>query len=122
VQGKPHDEWKKMKDDDFIFSIYPNDLLRIEGKKAIEMSRVRKESKRLVDKIAQQEAYVYYKGTNLSKGSIQVITHDNTYQVQGLGVKTLVSLEKYTIDMLGNYTRVGREKRLDFKKPRKHKK
>lgn len=122
VAYKPHDEWKKMKDDDFIFSIYPNDLVRVQWKKTTEFSLVRKEGKRLAAKIALQEAYVYYKSANIATGAICIITHDNTYVVKGTGVKTLVSLEKYTVDLLGNITRVGREKRLDFKKPRKHKK
>ncbi|MCL2195319.1 MAG: type II CRISPR RNA-guided endonuclease Cas9 [Oscillospiraceae bacterium] len=123
VAHKPHDEWKKMKDDDFLFSLYPNDLVRIEGKKSVGMKRVRKESKRLAEKVEFNDGvFAYYQGTDIANAQIKIITHDNTYVQGSLGVKTLVSLEKYSVDLLGNATRVGRETRLDFKKPRKHKK
>lgn len=36
VQNKSYEEWKEMKDEDFIFSIYPKDLLHIVGKNKIK--------------------------------------------------------------------------------------
>ena len=120
VAFKPYDEWKKMKDEDFIFSIYPNDLIYVQGKKPIELSKVRKESK-LPDKVQRDGAFMYYKNTGITIGTIKIVSHDNTYQVSSLGVKTLVTLEKYMVDLLGNITRVKQEKRMDFKKTRKKK-
>ena len=35
VQGKSYEAWKMMREEDFIFSLYPNDLVYIEGKKDI---------------------------------------------------------------------------------------
>ncbi|MDR3314257.1 MAG: type II CRISPR RNA-guided endonuclease Cas9 [Oscillospiraceae bacterium] len=118
VAHKSWEEWKKMKDEHFVFSIYPNDLIYVKSKKPMVFSKVRKES-RLPDKKDLDGAFVYYKGANISTGAIQIITHDNTYKIEGLGAKTLVALEKYTVDLLGNYTHVSKEKRLDFKRKKK---
>lgn len=58
---------------------------------------------------------VYYKGTNITVGSTSIITNDNSYTVKSLGVKTLSNLEKYQVDVLGNYTKVKKEIRRPFR-------
>jgi CRISPR-associated endonuclease Csn1 len=117
VAYKPHAEWKVMSDEDFLFSLYPNDLVCVKKKSPFEFSKVQKES-RLPDKLikdsARVEVFVYYKSTGIAVGSISVITHNNAYSIPSLGVKTLLSLEKCTVDPLGNISRVGHEPRLGF--------
>lgn len=120
VAHKPRAEWKVMAEEHFLFSLYYNDLIYVQKKKPIKLSRVRKESKLPGEKV-MDGALVYYKGTDISSGAIQIVTHDNTYRVQSLGVKTLDALEKYTIDLLGNYSRVRKEKRLEFQRTKKAK-
>ena len=34
--------------------------------------------------------------------------------LRGLGVKTLISIEKYEVDILGNIHKVNKEKRMGF--------
>ncbi|MDR1565333.1 MAG: type II CRISPR RNA-guided endonuclease Cas9 [Oscillospiraceae bacterium] len=114
VGGKPHDEWKEMKDEDFIFSLYPNDLIYIKGKKKTSLSKTQKNST-LPDKTTQDGVFVYYKGLNIANGNIAVINHDNSYCVQSLGVKTLVALEKHQVELLGKHYKVKHEKRMQFK-------
>ncbi len=46
--------------------------------------------------------------------TISCRNHDNTYEIKSLGVKTLAKLEKYTVDVLGEYHRVEKEPRLPF--------
>ncbi|MCL2409222.1 MAG: type II CRISPR RNA-guided endonuclease Cas9 [Oscillospiraceae bacterium] len=113
VAAKPYSDWKEMSDDNFAFSLYPNDLIYVKSKKPMTFSKVRKESK-LADKMEQDGAFVYYKGTGIAGGQMTVIYHDNSYTIQSLGSKTLQVFEKYQVDVLGNISKVGREKRQGF--------
>lgn len=117
VASKPYESWKIMKDQDFLFSLYPNDLIRITGRKLITFSKNRAESD-LPDTIEGYSMMAYYKGTDISTGAITCISHDNAYLKRGIGVKTLHCLEKYTVDVLGTYHKVQNEKRQSFRKKR----
>ncbi|MCL2189874.1 MAG: type II CRISPR RNA-guided endonuclease Cas9 [Defluviitaleaceae bacterium] len=113
LQGKPYVMWPVMNDENFMFSLYPNDLAYIKHKKGIEFTRVHAESS-LNEKMSCQDAFVYYKTTGIAVGTISVINHDNSYVVKSLGIKTLLAFEKYQVDVLGNYTKVKSEKRQYF--------
>ena len=115
VAGKSYEDWPEMKDEDFIFSLYPNDLVKFKHKNEVKFTKVNKDSD-LPDKFITKEAIVYYKSASISGGSICIITHDNSYTVKGLGVKTLQKLEKYQVDVLGNISLVKKEKRQPFHK------
>ncbi len=111
--GKPYIQWKQMQADNFLFSLYPNDLIRITRSKPITFHTSQKDST-LEDTYAPTDIFVYYAGLDISTASIKCITHDNAYFTRGLGVKTLDRLEKYTVDVLGEYHRVEKEKRQSF--------
>ena len=68
------------------------------------------------DLIDNNDCLVYYNNADISSGGIGVISHDKTYSIRGLGVKTLDSIEKYQVDVLGNVSKVGKEKRMGFGK------
>ena len=102
-----------MKEENFIFSLYPNDLIRVTGKKPLKLSKVNKDST-LSDTKEINEVLLYYKGTDIATASISAIIDDNSYFIKSLGVKTLKSMEKHTVDVLGEYHRVGKEKRMGF--------
>lgn len=111
VQGKPKAEWKKMQPADFLFSIYPNDVLKITFKKPKAARLVNKKST-LPPTKEYGEFFGYFKAFNIANASIDtIINHDNTYQFQSLGIKTLPKIEKYGVDVLGNLHPVGREAR-----------
>lgn len=114
VAQKTYKEWKEMSDDDFVFSLYPNDLIKVKTKKNMQLSLVNKEST-LAKNYSGNNIFVYYKKTGISTATITVINHDNTYVLNSLGVKTLLSIEKYTVDVLGNITNVKKEKRMGFR-------
>ena len=105
---------RQMNEDDFVFSLYPNDLVRIRFGKEMKFSRSQKDST-LPDERVMQEGLFYYRGTNISTGAIGIINHDNTYVIHGLGVKRLPLMEKYQVDVLGNISKIGKEKRMSFK-------
>ena len=112
VAAKSIDQWKEMDDEDFIFSLYPGDLVRVEHKKDIVFKSTDKNSS---DTISCKNLLTYYSGANISTGAITITNHDRSYIVHGLGIKTLQLLEKYEVDVLGNYHKVRLpEKRQAF--------
>lgn len=114
IQGKSYEEWKEMNDKDFIFSLYPNDLIKVTHKNEIKMSLVNKDSSLPKEKTVTEHMFYYVKA-GIAVALITVINHDKTYKVDNLGIKTLKLLEKYQIDVLGQYHKVDRETRLGFK-------
>ncbi len=114
IAHKSYEDWKEMKEEDFIFSLYPNDLIKVKSKKDMNLSIVNTEST-LPKSYADNDLFLYYKKANISTAAMTVINHDNTYTINGLGVKTLVSLEKYQVDVLGNIQKAGKEKRMRFR-------
>lgn len=117
VAFKPQAEWREMRDKDFLFSLYPNDLIRITHKHGLKLSVTGKESS-LPPAVEVKESLLYYISANISVACISCRNHDNSYEVKSLGVKTLEKLEKFTVDVLGEVHPVGREQRLPFTQKR----
>ncbi len=118
VANKSYAEWKEMREEDFIFSLYPDDLFLAEHRGQLKFSKVHKEST-LPDSFTCKSQLMYFTGTDISTGAISGETHDGAYKSRGIGVKTLKRLEKYTVDVLGEYHKVGKEKRLGFENMRR---
>ncbi|MGN1139116.1 MAG: type II CRISPR RNA-guided endonuclease Cas9 [Ruminococcus sp.] len=114
VPHKAFSDWKEMSDGNFLFSLYPNDLIHIVSKRDMKFSLVNKDAT-LAKNYSSKDVFVYFKGTDISTASIAAINHDNTYKLRGLGVKTLQLIEKCQVDVLGNISKSGREKRMEFK-------
>ena len=113
VAHKPYEEWKVMDDKDFLFSLYPNDMIHVVAKRALSFTAAKGSS--LPPKMETKDAYVYYKTADISTGNIKVITHDNSYEKRSFGIKTLLQLEKCEVDVLGNISFVKKEKRQGFR-------
>lgn len=98
VAFKSEEEWPEMQDEDFLFSLYRNDLVRIKSKK--------------------EDFIGYYVGAHRGTGNINIRAHDNDPDFgkdgvkEGIGVKTLLAFEKYSVDYFGNKYRILREQRL----------
>ena len=93
-----------------MWSIYPSDLLYIEHKKDMKFSKVFKDAKIKNEHITRGE-FVYFKNAGISVASINVITHDNSYVISSLGIKTLANIQKYHVDVLGNVYEAEKESR-----------
>jgi CRISPR-associated endonuclease Csn1 len=109
-----------MNPSDFIFSLYPKDLIRIYAKKEISVNLIRKNST-LPPKMTipgEEGLFLYYSGLDVSSAGVSGITHGNTYEHRSIG-KTMVKIEKYEVDVLGNVRKVGTEKRQSFDKRKK---
>lgn len=105
--------WKEMDDKDFIFSLYPGDLIRVEHKDQIVLTSTQKNSE--ARSISSKEFLLYYVKAKISGGSITATNHDKSYKIQSLGIQSLKSFEKYEVDVLGNYHKVRLpEKRQAF--------
>lgn len=115
VQGKAYTDWKVMSDENFVFSLYPNDLVMITRKRGIKLTKTF-DNATLPDTVTTTVALLYYSGADISTGAISCVFNDNSYKIRGLGIKTLDSIEKYTVDVLGEYHPVRKEERQRFNK------
>ena len=117
---KPYEQWKVMDDADFLFSLYPKDLILMRHKQLLplNLNKKHKKASSLSQKIERQEEYLYYVATNISGGDVTAINHDNSYHFESK-VKGLLALEKWQVDTLGNITKVGRETRKGFSQPKR---
>lgn len=110
VHSKSYEQWKEMKEEDFLFSIYPNDLIKITSKKEMKFTLNNEESN-LPKEYQTESEFVYYVKAGISVASIAVETHDRAYKIASLGIKSLLSIEKYEVDVLGNIKKAGFVKR-----------
>lgn len=109
------EDWREMRDSDFLFSLYAGDLIRIKAKKPIGLQLTNKDASGEPE-LQRKEWMLYYVGAGITTGSITVTTHDRKYQKGSLGLKTLLSIEKYEVDPLGEYHKVHTpEKRQTFR-------
>lgn len=102
VAFKDENEWTLIDDSfQFCFSLYPNDLVRVQqkGKTAI---------------------IGYYSSCHRGTGNINLWAHDRNQQVgkdgmiEGIGVKTAQSIEKFHVDVLARIYPASPEKRRDL--------
>ena len=114
---KPYEKWKVMEEENFLFSIYPGDLIEIKAAKGktIPVTTVDKEKR---DK---QVLKAYFNGANISTASISGESHDREWSFESLGVQSLSSIKKFQVDIVGNYYEVKKEVRRDFSKRKKSK-
>lgn len=114
VQGKSPEAWKQMKPEHFLFSLFKGDLIYVESSKGISLALA---EKAVGEKTIQvKSGLFYFCGADIATGSIKVETHDRRYAKKGMGIKTLTSIEKYQVDVLGNVSKVRLpETRLEFR-------
>lgn len=99
VAFKDEDEWTLIDDSfAFCFSLYPNDFVKIQQK-----------NKPIIQG--------YYSSCHRSTGNLNLWVHDRNQQVgkdgmiEGIGVKTALSIEKFNVDILGNLYSAQKEER-----------
>jgi CRISPR-associated endonuclease Csn1 len=90
VAFKDEEEWTQIDEKfDFLFSLHPNDFIWITQKNKAPILG-------------------YYASCHRGTGNLNLWTHDRNQkigkdgQVEGIGVKTAVALEKFHVDVLGN--------------------
>ena len=95
VAKKDESDWIEMTEEyEFKFSLYQNDLIKY--------------------KIGnEKEVFAYYNGIDRSTGSMNVILQKDSTRI---GTRMLKTLEKYQVDVLGNISKVKKEKREGVKR------
>lgn len=78
----------------FCFSLYPNDLIKIKTKK--------------------EEKFGYYVSYGIANGQYRILNHMTSGRDDSISasITTAETLEKYQVDVLGNYSKVEHEKRV----------
>jgi len=101
VAFKDEGDWTVMDErHHFLYSLHPNDLVRIKLKKEIHLG--------------------YYASCNRSTGAINLWAHDRNQKVgkdgliESIGVKTALNVEKFNVDVLGNIYPAPPETRRDL--------
>lgn len=123
VAGKDSNGNKKRKivdEEDFVFSLYRNDLIRIQSNSCIKMSVINKKST-LPEEMSvsgDEGVFLYFSGLDVSTAFLSGITNDNTYKHRSIG-KTMRCIEKYEVDVLGNIRKIEKETRKDFSNRKK---
>ncbi|MBR3965693.1 MAG: type II CRISPR RNA-guided endonuclease Cas9 [Clostridia bacterium] len=109
--------WKPMVEENFVFSLYRNDLFKMYSKRPIKLAKKQKEST-LPDNReykGDKGVFLYFKGYDIATTAVTGITHDSTYEYRS-SCKTCLKLEKYEVDILGNVRMIEKEKRQRFGK------
>ena len=86
--GKQYKNWRVMDPDDFLFSVYPRDLLHL------------KKGKPFNDGLSN-DIYMYFAGLDPASASFAVTAHDSSISLRGIGIQNLELIEKCQVDMLG---------------------
>ena len=91
--AKDEKDWIEMTDEyKFKFSLYTNDLVKIKKKN-------------------EKEFYAYYTSTHRGTAAINVLSINGEEKIGGIGVKGLEVFEKYNVSILGEISKVKKEKR-----------
>ena len=107
--SKSKSGWKEMTEDNFMFSLYPNDLLMLESREEMRFNCSFKDSKLKNEYLSKRE-FVYYRTADIDSSRISVILHDKTYAGR-ISIKSLLNIEKYHVDVLGNKYKAPKEVR-----------
>ena len=106
TSGKDYDHWKCMDEENFLFSLYPSDLVHIISGGNIKLKKSNKDAGGEPELI-RKDAYLYFVGADISTASWGAVTHDRKYSCRGVGIKRLKKIEKYEVDILGDYHKVS---------------
>jgi len=106
--GKRKEEWRVMKEENFLFSLYPKDLIYIEKSSGIKLCEsVAGEKKK-------EKLWAYFTGADISTVSIKGIAHDRSFKFRELGIQSLNIFKKYHVGILGERNEIKSEKRQKF--------
>ena len=98
----------------FKFSLYQNDLIRVTNNKEITLKKCFKDERSTKpNEINSKDWLVYYGGLDISTGALVIRNHDNCYESR-IGAKTLLSIEKYYVDIMGKIYKSQKEERKGF--------
>lgn len=101
-------EWRVMREENFIFSLYSRDLIYIESDKGVQVKDIDGKISKPVN------LFAYYLGADTSTASISGKLHDSSANFRSIGIQGLRRFDKCQVDVLGNISFVNKEKRMPF--------
>ena len=101
-------EWRVMKEENFIFSLYSRDLVYIESDKGVQIKDLDGNMSRI------ESVYAYYTGADTATVSIAGKLNDSSASFRSIGIQGLRDFRKCQVDVLGNISFVKKEKRMPF--------
>lgn len=109
-------EWTTLDDTyNFKFSLYQNDLIYVKSPRTMKFTKTNKNDKSDKPNLLESSAgFAYYNSADSSTASLLLYSHDKCYMMRGLGVKTLLSIEKYYVDIMGNIYKAPKEERKEL--------
>ena len=108
TQAKMMSEWRVMKEENFIFSLYSRDLIYIESDKGVQIKDLDGNMSRI------EGMYAYYTGADTATVSIAGKLNDSSASFRSIGIQGLRDFRKCQVDVLGNISFVKKEKRMPF--------
>ena len=96
ASGKDQKDWPLIDESYlFCFSLFKNDLVKLRKKDGTEIIG-------------------YFNSMHRSHASIAITIHDNSEIISGIGVKSLLEFEKYSVNYFGEIFKIKGEKRLEL--------
>lgn len=109
-----YSEWKQMDDQNFLFSLYPGDMVSVESNTAIKMTKANSDATGEPE-LVRKKWMLYYSCADINTARWEMTTHDRKYEGR-VSIKRLLKLEKYEVDVLGECHKVTLpEKRQPFR-------
>lgn len=105
--NKPYEKWKKMEDENFLFSLHLNDAFSFRTKKGKDGKNAKGETRKMDGEV------LYLLGFDISSSSIKARTHNKEYEIR-LSMGVMEDLKKYDVGLLGECHEIKKEKRLGF--------
>jgi CRISPR-associated endonuclease Csn1 len=103
-------DWEVVSDDNFLFSLYKNDLLFMKNNK-LPLKSI-DEYKYLVPD-SSKGVFMYFCGADVSGLAFKCESNDKTFNFRS-SITTIEQLCKCQVDVLGNISFVNKEKRMPF--------
>ena len=111
VALKSYDDWYDLSnEDEFLFSLYQNDIIHIGHKSGIALKYTGENTgpEKITDFIG------YYVGANIATSSLAIRASDSSFTAESIGVASLPFFEKMQVDYLGNLSNVKEKNRQTF--------
>ena len=111
VALKSYDDWYELSsEDEFLFSLYQNDIIHIGHKSGITLKYSGENTgpEKITDFVG------YYVGANIATSSLAIRASDSSFTAESIGVASLPFFEKMQVDYLGNLSKVKERTRQTF--------
>ena len=95
-----------------MFSLYKNDLIYIEHKNGLKLTKTNSNNKN--NTLDFKKGFLYYNCFGIATASVALFNIDNSYEIKSAGVTTLKQFKKCQADLFGNITFISKEKRQGF--------